>query len=403
MLVTWLLVLATAVTIGLMWPSAYQATASLTVTPAAVNPLAGGSSVEEVQIHTEEATLSSRRVAARAAALLQDVEPDQADPVLVQELLDSTETATPSQTDVIRVTATADNADEAAARANALAQAYLDDRAESVTAAAEEAKERLDDSIAALQEDDSESFALRELRAQRAGLSLVAPTPGQVISPAVAPDSSFSAGLLVFTTGGLVGGLLLGLVAGGLRERLDRRVRSAERLAQATSHPVAVLRSEEDEDGALEVLRMLVEDGEDSVPVSGARIAVHSLEEGHADVVVDALRTVLSSWGITVRLVDLENFISGTDPMQDSSEWFDLATGTSPTVLVSVVPAQSSVSQLAALADRTDGLVLVVEAKSHLARCRRLVGRVTGRSAVVVPTFVPRYHTSAELAPATGA
>jgi capsular polysaccharide biosynthesis protein len=399
---TWLLVLAATVAAGLLWTPTYQATAALTVTPAAVNPLSGGSGAEEVQIHTEEATLSSRRVAVRAAALLQGVEPPEADPALVQELLESTETATPSQTDVLRVTAFAPDPDRAVARANALAEAYLDDRAESVTAAAKEARERLDESIAALKKDDSESYALRELRAQRAGLSLVSPTPGQIISPAVSPDSPTSAGLLVFVAGGLVGGLLLGLVAGALRERFDRRVRSAERLAQATSHPVAVLTSETDEDGALEVLRMLVQDGADSVPAPGARIAVHAVEEGHAEIAVNALRTVLSSWGVSVRLVDLETFMDRTYPLQDSSEWIALATGASPTVLVSVVPPQSSVSQLAAMADRSDGLVIVVEARSALARCRRLVDRATGRNAVVVPTFVPRHRAPAAHSPAKG-
>lgn len=398
---TWLAVLAAAVAAGLMWPPTYQATTSLTVTPAAVNPLAGRSGVEEVRIHTEEATLSSRRVAVRAAATLQGVEPGRADPLLVQELLDRSETATPSQTDVIRVTASADDPREAQARANALAEAYLDDRAESVTAAAEESKERLDSLIKTLQKEDVEGYSLNELRSQRAGLSMVSPTPGRIISPAVAPDGAVSAGLLAFTAGGLAGGLLLGLLAGALRERFDTRVRTADRLSQATSQPVAVLTSEADEDGALEVLRLLVEDSGSSVPAPGARIAVHAVGEARAETAVEALRTVLASWGGSLRIVDMETLMSGADPMQDSSEWIALATGPSPTVLVSVVPAQSSVSRLAALADRIDGLVLVVGPKSRLARCRSLISRVTGRSAVIVPAFVTRHHAPVEPAPAT--
>ena len=398
---TWLVVLAAAVSVGLTWPPTYQATTSLTVTPAAVNPLSGRSGPEEVRIHTEAATMSSRRVAVRAAAMLEGVRPERADPLLVQELLDRTETATPSQTDVIRVTASAGDPQEAEARANALAEAYLADRAESVTAAAEESKERLDALIKSLDKEGAEGYSINELRSQRAGLSLVSPTPGRIISPAVAPEDAVSAGLLAFTAGGLTGGLLLGLLAGALRERFDRRVRTAERLSQATSQPVAVLTSAEDEDGALEVLRLLVEDSDRSVPDPGARIAVHAVGEARAETAVDALRTVLASWGGSVHLVDVETLMSGADPMQDSSEWIALATGPSPTVLVSVVPPHSSVSRLAALADHVDGVVLVVGPKSRLARCRSLIGRVTGRGAVVVPAFVARRHAPVQPDPAT--
>ena len=70
---TWLVVLAAALVAGLLWPPTYQATASMTVTPSAVNPLTGDSGFEEVEMQTEMATMASQRITLRAAALLQDV------------------------------------------------------------------------------------------------------------------------------------------------------------------------------------------------------------------------------------------------------------------------------------------------------------------------------------------
>lgn len=397
---TWLLVVALSVLAGSLWPPTYQATASVTVTPAAANPLTGEASEEEVDIHTEEVTMASERVALRAAADLQNVPVEEADAALARELLESTETAAPSQTQVVRVTVSSGDPNLAAERANALAAAYLADRAETVTAAAAEAIERLDKSIADLAKQDGQDSAVDQLREQRTSLALVSPTPGRIISAAAVPEQPSSAGFLLFTAGGITGGLVLGVLAGALRERSDKAVRRPERLAEATSTPVVVLRSEDDEDGALELLRLLApEDEGRSVPRPGSRIAVYSTRPGHAPVVVGALRSVLGSWGGTVQVVDPEVLTSSVGPLAECPDWLALDEAP-PTVLAAVVPSGASVAELAALADRVDGLVVAVEARSDVRRARNLVDRLTGRGAVVVPAFVAQRQARPEPAPA---
>lgn len=381
---TWLVVAALAVTAGLLWPPSYQATASLAVTPAAVNPLTGEAGNEEIEMHTEAATLSSQQVALRAAAALEDVPFAEADPQLAEELIESADVEAPSQSQVLRVSVTGTDPQQVAARANALADAYLEDRAETVTASAAAAVERLDDSIAALERDDDQDSAVDQLREQRTAASLIAPTPGRIISAAVAPEDPSSAGLLLFTAGGIVGGLVLGVLAGLLRERSDRSVRRADRLAEAGASAVVSLRSEDDEDGALELLRLLARDGEGSVPGPGSRIAVHSPRPGEAEVVVRALSSVLDRWGGSVELVDEETLTNAVGPLDD---WLTLQ-DTPPTVLMAVVPSRTGVAELAALSDRVDGMVVAVDARSDLRRSQNLLDRLTGRHATVVPAFV---------------
>ncbi|WP_084271666.1 GumC domain-containing protein [Kocuria turfanensis] len=211
---TWLLVLAAALVAGLLWPPTYQATASMTVTPSAVNPLTGDAGFEEVEMQTEMATMASQRITLRAAALLQDVPLEEADPVLAEELLESLSTTAPDDTQVLRVTVDAQDPNLAAERANALADAYLADRGEDVQTTADDTLKRIDESIAGLERTDEDSSSLRQLREQRTALALIAPTPGRVISEATPPQAPSSAGLLLFIAGGLVGGLVLGAPTG---------------------------------------------------------------------------------------------------------------------------------------------------------------------------------------------
>ncbi|GEO96752.1 hypothetical protein [Kocuria turfanensis] len=394
---TWLLVLAAALVAGLLWPPTYQATASMTVTPSAVNPLTGDAGFEEVEMQTEMATMASQRITLRAAALLQDVPLEEADPVLAEELLESLSTTAPDDTQVLRVTVDAQDPNLAAERANALADAYLADRGEDVQTTADDTLKRIDESIAGLERTDEDSSSLRQLREQRTALALIAPTPGRVISEATPPQAPSSAGLLLFIAGGLVGGLVLGALAGAVRERADRSVRRPDRLADATGSAVVVLRSEDDEDGALELLRRLSQDEDRAVPRPGSRIAVHSPLPGQSAVVVQALDAVVSSWGGTVEVVDVDTLAEPVGPL--AAGWLDMDSAT-PSLYVATVPPRTGAAQLAALTDRVDGVVLAVEPRGRLRRFRERFERLSGRGAAVVPAYVVQRQARPAVAPA---
>ncbi|GAA1746117.1 hypothetical protein [Kocuria aegyptia] len=394
---TWLVVLAAALVAGLLWPPTYQATASMTVTPSAVNPLTGDSGYDDVSMQTEMATMASQRITLRAAALLQDVPVEEADPALADDLLERISTAAPDQTQVLRVTVTADDPAQAAERANALATAYLADRGEDVQSTADDTLERIDESIAGLERSDDDSSSLRRLREQRTALALIAPTPGRVISEATPPQEPSSAGIPLFLAGGLVGGLVLGALAGAVRERADRNVRRPDRLADATGSPVVVLNSVDDEDGALELLRRLSQDEDRAVPRPGSRIAVHSALPGQATVVVQALDAVVSSWGGTVEVVAAHTLADAVGPLGDA-DWLGMD-DTTPSLLLATVPPRAGAAELAALTDRVDGVVLAVEPRGRLRRFQERFERLSGRGAAVVPAFVvqrqPRPGTDA--------
>lgn len=398
MLSTWAAVLTAALVAGLLWPPTYQATASLTVTPSAVNPLTGDSGYDDVEMQTEMATMASQRITLRAAALLQDVPVEDADPALAEELLETLRTAAPDDTQVLRVTVSDGDPDRVAERANALATAYLADRAEDVQTTAEDTLQRIDKSIANLERADDDSSTLRQLREQRTALALISPTPGRIISEATPPQEPSSAGLLLFTAGGLVGGLILGALAGAFRERADRAVRRPDRLADATGSAVVVLRSEDDEDGALELLRRLSQDQDRAVPRPGSRIAVHSALPGQAAVVVKALDAVISSWGGTVEVVGSDTLAEAVGPLGDP-DWLGIDE-TTPSLLVAMVPPRAGTAELAALTDRVDGVVLAVEPRGRLRQFRNRFQRLSDRGAAVVPAFVAQRQLSPEPAPA---
>lgn len=232
----------------------YTATASLTVAPITTNPFSTTPAQQQVNIITERAILASPEVARLAAEDLGvDFDP--------QELRRNTEVAAPQQSQVLEVSVTNDSAEEAARQANALAKAYLEFRAQGAEQVAVRYIEALDSQIKELEAirnpGASDSSRLSDLQNQRANLSLVGENPGRIIGQAKVPESASSLGRSAFLAGGLGAGTVLGILLALLRERTDRRVRSAARLAEKTGREVVVVRGTEDREALRWVLRSL--------------------------------------------------------------------------------------------------------------------------------------------------
>jgi capsular polysaccharide biosynthesis protein len=209
-------------------PTTYAATASLVVSPVVTNPFSDAR--EEVNIRTEQEILGSREVAARASEILGiPLEPD-------SFLLTQADIAAPSGSQVLQMTVQADSPQQAADAANALSQAYLEFRREGADATIQQYLERIDAQLATLQSEAASEETLRlisVLQEQRLNLTLTGVEPGRIIGYAEAPAGPSSPGLKVILPGGVALGVLLGVVAAIAVERLDRRVRSADRLARA--------------------------------------------------------------------------------------------------------------------------------------------------------------------------
>lgn len=224
-LVTALIVLTLVVVAGFLAPRSYTATASVSVAPIPSASGVGGSSTQDADMPTEIATATSRVVAERAAAELGD------GPELVSDLLENTEVGSPSQSSVLRINVTANSAESAAERANALAKAYLADRSDTAETRAREAADALQESLGDMAAQDPSRSALEQTLIE---LRSASPWPGRIISSAVPPTASTGPGLGAAVLAGALGGLMLGLVAALIRDRVAPRVGYADRVEDRT-------------------------------------------------------------------------------------------------------------------------------------------------------------------------
>ncbi len=238
------LILALAVVLGALAggafaaaaPNRYAATASLVVLPVVSNPLTGVR--EEVNIRTEQEILGSPEVARRAAESLGRAGTDTTPWADV-------EIAAPSGSQILQVQVRADTPQKAADSANAIATSYLELRQEDAARATDQYLEEVDQQIEDLSSETStpaNAGLIERLQQQRSSVALSEPSPGRIIGEAAPPTGPSGPGLTVTLAGGTMAGLLLGIAVALLRERLDPKIRSADRLALAIG-PVPVISS----------------------------------------------------------------------------------------------------------------------------------------------------------------
>lgn len=230
----------------------YSATAALTVSPITTNPFSSGAVNQQINITTEQAILGSPEVARMAAEKLGEA-------VESGTLSSHTKVTAPQGSQVLEVSVSSDDPEQAARQANALADSYLEFRARGAAEVARTYIEVLDKQITALEKGATTSDRMRiaELRNQRTDLSLVSENPGRIIGYAVAPDSPSSFGLPVFLAGGLGAGIILGLLAVAYRERFARRISFADKLAEYTDQDIVTVTGIDDQESLRRVLRRL--------------------------------------------------------------------------------------------------------------------------------------------------
>lgn len=287
---------------SLLQEKQYTASATLTVSPITTNPFNAGAVNQQINITTEREILSSREVARIAAETLDTgVSPAQ--------LLAGSEVSAPSGSQVLEVTVTADRPEDAADFANALAEAYLEFRAEGAADVALGFIDELDRRIATLEQaetlDPAARAELSSLRDQRASLSLVAENPGRIIGEAAAPSSPSSPGLASWILIGTAVGLLLGAVAAFIRDRFDPVLRSASKLRERTTERIIVFEDEDDQEAARWMIRALLDrqerpgGGTDQLRVLLLDLDGHALER-FASTLLNVLRDAPLRSGVAV-------------------------------------------------------------------------------------------------------
>ena len=222
-------------------PDRYDATTSLVVSPVISNPLTG--SREDVNIRTEQEILGSREVARRAADSL-DITGSG------ERLRSEVSVAAPMGSQILQVTVRAESPQEAAEGADAITDAYLELRQESSSNLTQRYLEGVDQQIEDLQAEPSSPTAealIETLQQQRTSVTPADQEPGRIIGAAETPSEPSGPGMLITVAGAAAAGLLLGIAAAVLRERLDPAVRSADRL-ELSAGPLAVVASEQSDE-----------------------------------------------------------------------------------------------------------------------------------------------------------
>ncbi|CAL9532585.1 hypothetical protein SUDANB121_04089 [Nocardiopsis dassonvillei] len=236
-------------------PSAYTSTTAVQVLPTGMAEFTGersGRLAGDVNLDTEAQVLRSEEVSAAAAELVAEAT---GSPATAEGLRENVDVTVPSNSNVLEIHYTAGSPGAAQAGAAAYAEAYLGQRAERVDGligahleALRGERERLEgelgDTAGALGGADPRTEALRQeitsLSGDLAPLAALRETveAGRVITPAGLPERASSPNAPLWLAAGTALGLLAGLGAAVVRDRLAPRLHDTEETGRLSGLPV---------------------------------------------------------------------------------------------------------------------------------------------------------------------
>lgn len=230
-LVVGLVVFGAVVAVTAAMPSNPKATATVQVFPVAGGTTANATNITPVNVGTESRTASSRVVLESASRALGGTPS-------ADRLGSAIKVDGPDGSQNLLIQATAPDGAKAAAWANAVAQAYLDNRGAQARAVVETADSRMAELAKTWSKDPRLAPSIPQLELNRAALQEVNTVPGQLVDQAEASSATAPPRSLL----GVVAGLLLGVIVGAgaalLRDKTARKVIDADRLAALTGHEV---------------------------------------------------------------------------------------------------------------------------------------------------------------------
>lgn len=217
----------------------YESAATLTINPITSTLFATGPLAQQVDTATEATVMSSSQVLSAAAARLNDGTTE-------ERLRDVVTVSVPGNSLALRVTADGDTAEQGAARANAVAESYLEYRLGQAQAQIDAFIKKVDTRISSLEKTAAaksaagvteELVALR--RSQSEAVTLVI-NPGTIVSPATPAKWAAWPRLLFQAAIGALFGFLIGLAY--LAYRASRRplvTELSDMLAASGDRPAA--------------------------------------------------------------------------------------------------------------------------------------------------------------------
>lgn len=331
----------------------YQATSTVLATPVSPDPNALASNQLTLKIDTEAGVAASREVAEEAAQ-----EIDVNDQGLVSRLVHNVEVAPHSGTEVMDITATADNPEDAALYANSIAKAYLKVRTEAaqerVDAAAKEAQKELDN----LPKDSSDQVKAT-LTEKLAQIQLTNTKAGRVISEAKAPHASQNLGMLKTALVGACLGLLIGAVLAWIADSRARKLAHADRAEEVVQGPVSHIRRGSE-----------VEDTRRALMALGAPVGHVSSEDRRGVIIYSPTPQLAEQYASIVgESVSQENvhFTDSNSTVLSNEPTFQ-AVANQPTVVVA--SHEAGFSEVLSAAENLGAALIVVDSSTDSAQLR---------------------------------
>jgi len=223
----------------------YSSKATILVQPTGVDTadLGSNSLADLVSLDTEQQIATSTQVEQAAGRLLD------LDPATVQR---KTAVSFPTDSQILEITYSDTDPDEAARGAKAVSEAYLTNRTALAEAQKEERVNQVQETFKTVIQDlenagnDQEAIDQATLRLEEevqniSSLSSVNTIPGSILGAPVVPESPSSPNHKLNLLAGLFLGLFLGIGVAFLRERTDERARTREDLEEAFAAPVLAI------------------------------------------------------------------------------------------------------------------------------------------------------------------
>ncbi len=230
-------------------PTRYTATSDVLVNPVSVTASQGAASTQ-VNMASERSTATSGEVLEMAVSLLRSDAGDgieAGDGSDAAALRQAVSISVPTGSSVLQVSVTTGDSARTVRWANAVAEAYLRQRAAAATTSTRRITQQLQEEVARVTRVRATATAadrslydqqLVQLWERQQNLNTAATDPGRILTSAATPTETPS-GLAVFLVGGGALGVLVGAALALVRDRRDPAVRHREWLRQAL--PQAVL------------------------------------------------------------------------------------------------------------------------------------------------------------------
>lgn len=373
--------LVVATSVWLIRPTSFQTTAIVTVAPITIEHFDPVPDEDQVSMGSEVQSVTSGPVLERALKTLAE------DGLTSSALRSALQVDSPTSSMILMITASGSQPAQAQARANAVADAYLAQRSEiaeedakTLTAALDEqikaATERLEKASKA--KDQAELAAryradLAELQQRREEVSQLTLLPGRVTSPAKAPGSPSSFGLPVYLAAGLFLGLILGVAAALVQDRVDDKVGTPTRLSHALGGTETLSDAGADLD---KFLRETLFQIDLIAPAEDGQSRIVSIIDPADGALTRALAKAGSAQGDHVATITAE-----THPVTDLGS-VQLDDGKSGLILLQLTDGPDS-ARSAALAARSDLILVASTADQPITPLRTLSARLAAQGRAV--------------------